>query len=173
MCNDEVWRDIPNYENIYKVSNFGRVKNIKGKVLKPIRNYKDYLIVWLYKDKKRKMFPIHRLVAKCFVKNPNNYSIVNHLDEDKSNNKPSNLEWCTAKQNTNHGTCIARRSSNNKKPILQLNRDGVVIKRWSGIIEASKSLNIDGSSITKVAKNRRTTAGGYVWKYEATNNAEP
>lgn len=53
---------------------------------------------------------VHRIVAMAFLDNPNNYPIINHKDENPSNNHVDNLEWCTYKYNTNYGTAIERRS---------------------------------------------------------------
>lgn len=114
----EEWRDIDGYEGYYQVSNLGRVKGIKL-----IRQYKkerilsQYLLdrgkgyykVWLYKDKKRKMYYVHRLVAQAFIPNPNNYPDINHKDENPRNNVVDNLEWCTESYNMSFGTLQDRR----------------------------------------------------------------
>lgn len=109
----EEWRDIIGYEGKYQISNFGRVKSFKrykeGKILRA-KNNKEYLSIGLSngKDGKQKYYLIHRLVAEAFIPNPNNYPIINHIDENKKNNKATNLEWCTHKYNINYGTCIER-----------------------------------------------------------------
>jgi hypothetical protein len=108
----EIWKDIEGYEGLYEISNMGRVKALpkwggcifkKERLLKTHDNGKQYLYVDLYNDGKRKKDYIHRLVAKAFVDNPNNYPHINHIDENKSNNTYSNLEWCTPKYNCNYG----------------------------------------------------------------------
>ena len=118
---NEIWKDIPNYEGLYQVSNLGRVKsldrkvlrkdgrinNIKGKMLK-FYNTRGYSYVDICKNSKYKKCKIHRLVAKAFIANPNNYPSVNHIDENKKNNSVSNLEWCTVAYNNNYGTCKQR-----------------------------------------------------------------
>lgn len=94
----EIW--VPCSENRnYYVSNFGRVK--RKFILKPLLNKRGYLQVWIgYKCRKY----IHRLVAEAFIPNPNGYSEVNHIDEDKRNNKVWNLEWCDRLRNNSYGT---------------------------------------------------------------------
>ena len=108
----EIWKDIEGYEGLYQVSNLGRVKSIYGwcgnrfvkrtKILKLKINNKGYTKVYLYKNKKSKMFFVHRLVAMAFVPNPNNLPQVNHKDGNKLNNSIGNLEWCTCSENIKH-----------------------------------------------------------------------
>ena len=116
--NEEIWRPIEGYEGLYEVSNTGRVKSLnryvkgkgesyslqKGRVLSPGKDKNGYLFVILTCNGKRKMFLVHRLIAQTFILNPDNLPQVNHKDEDKSNNRVENLEWCTAKYNNNYGT---------------------------------------------------------------------
>ena len=71
--------------------------------MKPMVATNGYLIACLWKNNKQKKFVIHRLVANAFIDNPNNYEEVNHLDEDKTNNRIDNLEWCSHKYNMNYG----------------------------------------------------------------------
>lgn len=115
----EVWKRIRGYD--YAVSNIGRIKSIERVItmrngqsrtiketIKKPDLIRGYLVVDLYKDCKRRNFPIHRLVAKAFIPNPENLPQVNHKDEDKTNNRAENLEWCTVSYNNNYGTKIIR-----------------------------------------------------------------
>lgn len=113
----EIFKEIPNYNGIYFVSNFGNVKSINrkikvknfyktiyGKFLKQSltgKGYKKsngYLVVRL----NGKLKKVHRLVAITFLENPNNLPQVNHKDKNTTNNKLNNLEWCTNFQNSHH-----------------------------------------------------------------------
>lgn len=98
----EEWRDIPNFENLYQISNLGRIRRMpKGKILKlQMRN--NYLVIQLTKNKKRKTYQISRLVAETFIRKPNDNEVVNHIDYNTKNNCVENLEWCTQKENVQH-----------------------------------------------------------------------
>lgn len=101
----EVWKDIPMYEGIYEVSTFGRVRSkVTGSITIGYPNHKGYLRAYIYLNGMMKKEFVHRLVAITFLPNPNNYPQVNHKDEDKTNNRVDNLEWCTCEYNNNYGT---------------------------------------------------------------------
>ena len=101
-----IWKDIPNYEGMYQVSNLGEVKSLNynhtkcAKLLKVSINNYGYCTVTI--DGKR--VKVHRLVAQAFIPNPYNLPQVNHKNENKTDNRVSNLEWCDAKYNCNYGT---------------------------------------------------------------------
>lgn len=115
----EEWRPIKGYENYYEISNFGRVKSLarydlKGnfrqeKFLKPSKN-RGYYQIRLRKNNKNKSYYVHRLVANNFLSNPNNYPIVNHKDECKTNNNVENLEFCTSYYNYHYSEEIQRKA---------------------------------------------------------------
>lgn len=137
---EEIWKDIENFSGIYQVSNLGRVKSLyfnKEKILKPHYN-RGYLIVDLYKNKKRYKRPIHILVAEAFVENPFNYKEVLHLDESRDNNFSNNLKWGTHKENTNMPLYKERQSvshkgllKGNKHPMYGKSQSDILKKRWS------------------------------------------
>src|SRR5699024_6647562 len=140
MNDKEIWKEIEGYP-FYKVSNLGRVKSIdrivedcngikfhkKGIMLRQHINYKGYLLVTIYGEKRR-THAAHRLVAKTFIPNPENKSQVNHKDGNKLNNRVENLEWCTNQENQKHawdiGLCegfrysLAKRESKKKRGVL-------------------------------------------------------
>ena len=173
---EEIWKIIEEYHD-YMVSNMSRVKSlernvVKGngglykieeKILKSIKKRDGYLQINLSKEGKQKTCLIHRLVASTFLDNPNNFFEVNHIDEDKTNNRVDNLEWCSREYNCNYGTRNKRISI----PILQFSLDGKLIRKWNSTREVEKELNIAHSQITACCKKRKNykTAGGFIWRY--------
>ena len=92
----EVWKEIEGFDKGYKVSNLGNVFSEKtNKILKSANVGYGYKQVSLMKDKERRKQYVHRLVAKAFIENPEEYPCINHKDCDKANNRVDNLEWCT------------------------------------------------------------------------------
>ena len=117
---EEIWMYHP-YLKFTMVSNLGRVKNVKPYAEQKSTKYKErsgksrekilaitiqpnngYCYVHIQVDGKSKGFRVHRLVAETFIPNYENKPYVNHIDGDKTNNCVDNLEWCTAKENTQH-----------------------------------------------------------------------
>ena len=116
----EIWKKIEGYEN-YSVSTYGRVRNDKLNIIMKTKSHFNYEIVRLISNGERKPVRVHRLVAQTFLPNPDNLPQVNHIDEDKTNNHVENLEWCTSKQNINHGT------RNERSLLSQPNRREVIL----------------------------------------------
>lgn len=163
---EESWKDVVGYEGLYMVSNNGKVKSLRQNHLMHPTKARGYEYVKLRGlDKKDKSFPVHRLVAMAFIPNPNNYSCVNHMDENKSNNNADNLEWCTLSYNFNYGTARARQGISLGNPVKQFTIDGLHIATYCSAQIASKISRIDSSSIIKCCKHIRESAGGYVWRY--------
>ena len=103
---EEVWKDVIGYEGLYQVSDQARVRNNKGKILKQsvkVGKCVYYKYVKLYKDGQYRQGYVHRMMAECFIPNPDNLPIINHKDEDGTNNRLDNLEWCTVEYNSNYG----------------------------------------------------------------------
>ena len=164
---NEIWAPIEGYEDLYHISNLGRVKSLpktkhKGCIMQLRDNLYGYLTVGLYKDGKIKRVKVHRLVATHFIPNINGYTQVNHIDGDKHNNAYFNLEWCDRSHNMLHayanGLCKVT-------PVDQYTMDGHFIKTWKSGKEAGDTLHIPKSNINKCCKGERFSAGGYVWIY--------
>ena len=123
---EEIWKDIKGYEGLYQVSNIGRVRSLKNDILKPFICKGDgHYYVGLYREGICKRYAVHRLVADTFIPNPNNLLCVNHIDEVKTNNIVSNLEWCTYRYNNRYGTKPAR-TSNSLKEFYKNNKSHMV-----------------------------------------------
>lgn len=166
----EIWKDIEGYEGLYQISNKGRVKsfyNHNGKIfVKPNIDVWGYERVDLSKNKNEKHYKVHRLVAKAFIPNPNNYPCINHKDENKTNNCVDNLEWCSHKYNRNYGTCNDRLRKCFGKKVNQYSKDGIFIKQFNSISEACKELNYKSiAHISQCCKGKRKSAKGFTWKY--------
>jgi hypothetical protein len=176
---NEIWKEIKEYEGMYEISNLGRVKSLsrviynrwgttisREKILIPSIDNNGYAHTSLTKNKKKKTFPIHRLVAINFISNPHNLPEVNHKKEfEKSNNCIENLEWCTHEYNTNYGTRNERHHTSLRKPIYQLDKNNNLIKRWDYIKQVTQELKFDSSSITKCCKGKSKTYKGFKWSY--------
>lgn len=149
---EEHWKDIQGYEGLYAVSDTGIVKTfIYNKILKP-RIQQGYKTVVLYRNKKSKAFRVHRLVAMTFLENPNNYEQVNHIDGNKLNNNVSNLEWCTAKQNTHHaiknGLYFSSSHISKHQPIIiKKDKDGNVVEIYKTVTEAATKNHVSRMTI--------------------------
>ena len=147
---------IKGYEN-YEVTCSGEVINTTtGRVLKPANNGRGYLFVVLYKNSKRKHFLIHRLVADAFIPNPENLPQVNHKDENPLNNNVENLEWCTCEYNIQYSR---------NKPILQLRKDGSLVRMWSSVNEVQRQLHYSSGNISQCCLGKRHTSYGFKWCY--------
>ena len=161
----EIWRDIEGYKGLYQVSNKGRVKSLyKGseRILRPGIESSGYYNIILCNDSVRKTFRLHRLVAEAFIPNPYNKPQVNHKDENKKNNCVENLEWCDRVYNINYGT----RNERISRKILQYSRSGEFIREWPSALEVERILGIANSHIIACCKDKRKSAGGFIWKYK-------
>jgi len=177
---EEIWKDIKGYEGLYQVSNLGRVKSlerkvpfrntfktIKERVLKYCYDGNHYAYISLIKNGEKKNKTVHRLVAEAFIPNPNNLPQVNHIDENKENNKLINLEWCDSLHNLLHSNVIKKGNNSRKKAIQQFTKDGKFIAEFNGVLEACRQLNFKShAGIVECCKGTRCTAYGYKWKYK-------
>lgn len=169
----ENWKDIKGYEGLYQVSDQGNVKGPKGYILKPQSRMHGYLAVFLYKDGcPRYQVSVHRLVAEAFLPKPEEATEVNHIDEDKQNNRASNLEWVTRSENMRRGTVSARIGAagfNGKKsrPVAQYSLDGDLIATYPSLAEVERRTGFAKANVCRCAQGSKnySHAYGYIWRY--------
>lgn len=176
----EQWKDVKGYEGLYSVSDQGRIRSEitkdgnGNKLILSQRKRDGYCVVTLRKDRKNKEYRVHQLVMKAFITNPDpeNYTMINHINEDRSDNRVENLEWCDAKHNNNCGTVNERRSKILREKSLLKKRvqcydkeTGSFFREYLGIREAAREMKIDMANISRCIKGKQKSAGGYTWKY--------
>lgn len=159
----------------YEINEKGEVRNCKNKkIIKPFRNKCGYIYVSLNANGKQKNYRLHRLIAKAFIPNPNNYPYINHIDMNKTNNDISNLEWCTNSQNMKHAYAIKPMlfTEEHKKAVMKNAQkawlktskkishyvNGEKVKTYKSINSASKDIGRSRKYISKRI--------GYEWRYE-------
>lgn len=166
----EKWRDIPEYESIYEISNYGKVRRKDSNyILKNQIKPNGYFYVTLSKNKVTKKKYIHRLVAEAFLPNPKNLAQVNHKDGCKANNHINNLEWCTQQENLLHAkkhgliSPTIENLNHKLKPVIRV-EDG---KKFDSATMAAKEMKVSVSAIRKaILKGKNATSCGFHWKYE-------
>lgn len=163
---DEIWKDIEGFEGLYQISNLGRVRRTETeKIIKSHFSRGGYLFMRLYKGRKYHNMLIHRMVAKAFIENPYCLPQVNHLDENKANNKAENLEWCSISHNINYGTRNEKISQKLGKSVLQTDLYGNVLNSFHSLHEAQRKTGVDYRNIHKCCKHKIKSVGGYKWRY--------
>lgn len=160
----EVWKSVKGFEGLYEVSNLGNVRNSNTKrILKPGKDKGGYLIVSLSKDCKGHTRKVHRLVGECFVENLNNLDCINHINEDKFDNRAENLEWCTRQYNLAYGTRTEREVAKKSQPVYQM-LNGKTVRRWSSTKEAQRN-GYNSGCISQCCNGIRKEHMGYEWQY--------
>lgn len=145
----EEWRIIKKFPK-YEVSNKGRVRKISTNRLLYLKHHTSgYQQVTIQENNKKYYLYVHKLVAEAFIPNPNDFPLINHKDENKTNNLANNLEWCTPKYNANYGTCKERVGKAHHKRVKQYTKDGLFIKEWNSYSEAEEALGLSKGDISK------------------------
>lgn len=179
---DEIWKDVKGFENIYQISNKGRVKRLPRedryirkdtgkscirrvgeKILKPSLSNKDgYAQINLVHKENIRYFSIHRLVAEAFIPNPDSLPQVNHIDGIRDHNDVSNLEWCTCQANvqdqiarSGRASAIAaiRKAQGRKVYCIETRRT------FESIGLAAKELGCDSAAITSSIEHQSCCFG--------------
>jgi len=150
-----IWKDIPGYEGLYKVSNTGKIFSVvTNRELSVIQKKDGYTCISLCdKDHNKKQYRIHQLVAKAFIPNPNNYPFINHKNEIKNDNRVENLEWCSIKYNSSYGSAPKKISEKLKG-----------VPKSKEAIE--KRLATMKEKLSKMTKEERSAMFGRTWSDE-------
>lgn len=178
----EIWKPIPDFPG-YEASSLGRIKSterivevhhkvgyytyiIPERIMKPHLMNSDYLGIALCLKGKHINTIVHRLIAKTFIENPYHFPEVNHKNEIKTDNRVSNLEWCTRDYNKNFGTGSRRSGDKRGKKVLQFDLNGNFIKEWNTIRTASYQTNTDQKGIIMCCKGKQSKANNFIWRYK-------
>lgn len=187
LLEGEIWKEIE-YPH-YAISNYGRLKRLAHTIIPKSENkyYKPkYLPERICKlaitkcgyvsfrasvDGKLQTVSIHRAVAKAFIPNPDNLPFINHINEDKTDNRVENLHWCTAKFNSNYGTCQKRRAktlrnllANRPVSINQYTKDGELVHQYTTTGEITEA-GFNLKTVKRCCRHRQKAANGYHWFY--------
>jgi len=170
VANDEHFKVMRNYNKFdkdYLISNYGRLYSHKvNRFLCICADKNGYLRTKISQDGKRKTVAIHRLVGFAFVENynPDKYNTINHKDENPSNPKWTNLEWCDDKYNLNYGTAQKRRSSQRAKKVYQYDLNNNFIDEYESLPDVKSKIGFNASIICKYCNNGQAYKG-YYWRY--------
>jgi len=154
--------DIKDYDG-YKITKDGRVWSNKSNKFLSTRICNGYEYVKIMKD-----LAIHRIMAQTFIPNPENKPNVNHIDNNRTNNKLENLEWVTQKENCGaHGKEISH-----PRKVIQKDLNGKIIKTHDSLKEAGDAIGFSPSAISKAVLKINNTAGGFIWDYDGIHTEE-
>lgn len=155
----EEWKPIKGYEEIYEVSNMGRIKALgfkknnksrsKKGLLQPFTSNSYQKVSLTDRNSKAKTYFIHQLVAKHFIDNSNNYNIVDHINTNKADNRYFNLRWTTQKGNMNNDKTIKKIII----PVIVLDSNGNIISNGLGVAETAKNIGISNSLLADLLKS--------------------
>lgn len=162
----------------YYVDTFGNVYSGENKI-KPQVDKNGYLWVNLTYDGKQHNHKIHRLVAQAFIPNLNNLPQVNHKDEDKTNNKVDNLEWCDGKYNINYGTAMQRAKQSRKEQGYYWMKQAIATKKknnpnneiWYRIAEIKKQNGTNKQPTLMIPVLQYTLDGLFIKEYCSVTDA--
>lgn len=170
-----MWKTVTGYEGIYEVSDDGKIRNLSGRILKTFKINSGYEAVSLYRNKSKRNLLVHRIVAREFCKGYSRELDVDHLNNNREDNRAVNLRWVTRKENIQdcvsrgvNSIAHARKFINNTKKVKMIcpetNR---TIRVFNSINEAVYTLTgtVKPTKISLVCKGERNKALGYRWEY--------
>lgn len=159
----EIWKDIEGFEGRYQVSDLGNVKSLgndkdrKEKILKACVDGRGYLLVDLHKEGKRKTIRVHSLVANAFIPKveSHNKMCVDHIDNDKLNNRLENLQRITNRKNLSKdskselpvGVRLSVNKTKSYKTKIGYNSKSFYIGCYNTITKASNAYEINRQRI--------------------------
>ena len=156
---------IENYEEKYSADTDGNIYSYKYGIkrkLKPLTRVNGYLFVCLCKNGKAKSLDIHRIIALTFIENLSNKPEVNHVNGTKTDNRISNLEWNTPKENSIHAH---KTGLSNSIPVKSINKLSGNVSEFYSASEAERITGVDQGSITRCCQGKRKSAGECIWKH--------
>ncbi len=161
------------FNKTYIILNTGEVYNFLGEKLNLSTHSSGYIILTVSEgSRKKKNFYVHRLVAELFIDNPENYTVVNHIDLNRKNNNATNLQWCTQQQNITHSVNLNSYTFKDRiKKVLQFDKKGSFVKEWDRASDAAKYLGCVEALIQQACQqkniNKTLTGRGFIWIYKA------
>ena len=167
----EEWKEIADFEGLYLISSFGRVKSIiNNKILTPCIVRANGLVVGLMRNGKVEKRQVSRLVAAAFIPNPDNKPCIDHIDGDRTNNHADNLRWVTVKENQNNpitkSKWIGKKAKPHHEKAVEQIKNGIVVNVFVSIQEAARKGNFSATAICKVCKGKGNLHKGYKWRYK-------
>lgn len=158
---DEVWKP-SSIHKVYGISNYGRVKNHKGRITEGYKHSSGYTLVSIAS----KQYLLHRLVALTFIPNPNGYQTVNHKDGNKKNNTVENLEWCSQSQNNQHAHDTGLQQNTIRVKLKEHNLEfSSCAKASEWVKENTNFKKASGGVISMGMKKRQDKVYGFTWEY--------
>jgi len=161
------WGRVRTLDRMVPTSRGNGKRLVRGRILKQCYNRYGYLYVTFSTNGKKVSRRVHRIIALCFLLNPDNLPQVNHKNCDRTDNNVDNLEWCDGSYNRRYTEKYGEALGH---PMLAINLTTSEVSWFHSQMEASRSLGVNDGSINMVIKGKRKTAGGY-WFTKADENA--
>lgn len=186
----EEWKPIKDFEGVYDVSSYGRIRSFlnnrhgvcdNSKIIKGSLGKNGYYTVSLYNPttQKRKKLLVHRIVAQSFIPNPENKGHVDHINTNRTDNRVENLRWVTQRENNQNSITVSKitkasmaygathrgSKSASAKPVGQYSLDGTLIRSFGSVVEASEKTGISWRKITHNIHGEQSNADGFLFRF--------